>query len=581
MREISKISENLFEKIRSRFEDVRLGDENAETTSDASKARFFNFNYVSSDGEDFGNVTISVIDENNLKIYFSKNISLKLDEDQKKEWYAFLYDLRKFARRNLMSFDTRDISRSNLNIKDVRNVSRTDKGFGVKDVNMTTESRLYGTTKTSFENVGSARIRIVHTESVNHEVRGSRARHINAIYVENSQGERFRMQHNKLSGARAMARHVAEGGVPHDEVGQHISGIVQEMSDLGVFVRGMRRRTFEDAVSSAMIQASIDHYSNMHRQLNNLRGHRAYHTFVENFEPQAQQLDEVDVNELKERFVKKIFDDRMTAALPYVHKAYQLKEQAQQAQIQAVKDIIGGKIPLQLVTNEGMDEYMKMLSFNDADAMVVSVLEDIAARAASMPEVSRFAKHWASNWNGINEDDDQHIRENKALAVKLATQYIRDLGRLRESTELRTTVQAESHDDRGADLLDEGTWALPDTQDEIRQLVRLLSQPLQVGVDATNATSALYDLIGDDELFDRLGDLAEAEGPEADARDTVAHFLEEQMPGLFAKLGLGDTQELDQAPAQPKQPADAAPESNTESINRLLKLSGIQSFLVN
>ena len=51
-----------------------------------------------------------------------------------------------------------------------------------------------------------------------------------------------------------------------------------------------------------------------------------------NNEPQPQQLDEVDVNEIKERFVKKIFDDRMTAALPHVYKAYQLYEQQKQNQ---------------------------------------------------------------------------------------------------------------------------------------------------------------------------------------------------------------------------------------------------------
>ena len=43
MREIDKIAEGLFEKIRDRFEDVSLGNDNAKATSDPEKARFFNF----------------------------------------------------------------------------------------------------------------------------------------------------------------------------------------------------------------------------------------------------------------------------------------------------------------------------------------------------------------------------------------------------------------------------------------------------------------------------------------------------------------------------------------------------------
>jgi hypothetical protein len=593
MSEIEKIAENLFEKIRSRFEDVSLGDEKAEATSEPDKARFFNFDYVDSTGRNFGNVTVSIIDEGNLKVYFGKNISEGLTEEQQREWYAFLYDMRKFARRNLMVFDTRDVSRSNLQVKDLKHVSKSDKSYDISDVKQVAESRLYGTPKTSFENIGSARIRIVHTESVNPDVRGSRSRHINAIYVENSQGERFRMQHNKLSGARAMARHLGEGGQFHDSIGSEITRMVQEMHDLGVFVRGMRRRTFEDSTANSMLEAAVSYYHGMNRQLNHLKGPKAYRTFVENYQPQEQQqqLDEVDVNGIKDMFTRRIFDDRMSAALPYVYKAYKLQEQARTTQANRVKDIISGKADLELATNEGMDDYMKMLSFSDSDSMVVSVLEDIAQRAVTMPEIADFAAHWAKNWNSIKEDDGniEQIKEHKALAVKLATQYVRDLGRLKENSALRTTMENDMIDfDRGPNILDEGTWALPNDDKSMSELVELLKEPLPVGVDGTNATSALYHLIGDDELFDRLSDLANAEGGESDSRDTIANFLKERMPGLYAKMGLGDTQELDAAPNPPVNPpaptnttGSPKPENpNLEGLDRMLRLAGMNHVLV-
>ena len=71
--EIDGIAKNLFEKIRARFEGISVGDENAGSTSDPAKARFFNFDYIDKTCNNFGNVTISIIDGESLKIYFGKN----------------------------------------------------------------------------------------------------------------------------------------------------------------------------------------------------------------------------------------------------------------------------------------------------------------------------------------------------------------------------------------------------------------------------------------------------------------------------------------------------------------------------
>jgi hypothetical protein len=446
---------------------------------------------------------------------------------------------------------------------------------------------LYGTPKTSFENVGTARLRILHTESVNPDVRGSRARHINAIYVENAQGERFRLQSNKLPGARAIARHISEGGTPWDEVGQHINSMLQEMTDLSTFVRGMRRRTFEDGVATKMVEAAVAHYGNLHKQLNNLKSPRAYKTFVENFEPQAQQLDEVDLNELKERFVKKIFDDRMTAALPHVYKAYQLQEQYKQTQIQSIKQVIEGQAVLTLSTNEGMDEYMKMLRFQDTGSLVKSVLEDIATRAVTtMPEVADFASHWAKNYDTITETASEDILESQALAVQLATHYLRDLRNLKENTSLRIQVQRDETDlDPGPDLLGEGTMHYPRTPEELQAFQQVLSQPIPFGMDATNVTSVIGDLLFDDELFDRLGNLSDDLGEQADAVPAIKEWLKDNWPGLYEKLGLGN-QEIDTpavAPTQPPAPTPqttaAAPAQNpvglSEELKQMLRIAGL------
>lgn len=77
-----------------------------------------------------------------------------------------------------------------------------------------------------------------------------------------------------------------------------------------------------------------------------------------------------------------------------------------------------------------------------------------------------------------------------------------------------------------ADRLMEGTWQLPDTPEKQTKLIELMSQDLPVGADATNATEQLYDVLGDDRLFDELEALAERDA-NADARQVIYDRMQE------------------------------------------------------
>ena len=141
MRELDKIAEDLFDKIRSRFENVSIGDDKAKSTVDPTKARFFNFDYVDSTGYNYGNITISLIDENSLKVYFTKNIVLHMNKTCQDEWYAFLRGLRLFSKRNLLSFDTRDINRNNLQVRDLTNISKSDGTYAPNELTIRENTR--------------------------------------------------------------------------------------------------------------------------------------------------------------------------------------------------------------------------------------------------------------------------------------------------------------------------------------------------------------------------------------------------------------------------------------------------------
>ena len=56
MNNIEHRAEATFDQIRSKFGDISIGDEQAKSTLDPTKARFFNFDFIKG-GKNFGNIT--------------------------------------------------------------------------------------------------------------------------------------------------------------------------------------------------------------------------------------------------------------------------------------------------------------------------------------------------------------------------------------------------------------------------------------------------------------------------------------------------------------------------------------------
>ncbi len=92
--------------------------------------------------------------------------------------------------------------------------------------------------------------------------------------------------------------------------------------------------------------------------------------------------------------------------------------------------------------------------------------------------------------------------------------------------------------------LDEGTWKMPDNPKEIAALKKLMSRPLPIGntedekMYKDSASSKLYGLLGDDELFDALGELEDKGKEKADARPVIIKWFRQRAKD--DSYGLGD-----------------------------------------
>lgn len=326
---IEQTAEDLFDKIRNRFPNVSMGDEQQDPTQDPKTARFWNFNFVH-EGQNYGNITISLLD-NSLKIFFDKDIDTILDREQKNIWFDWIKSMRKFAMSHvyIKKFDVRDIAKSGLNLNDLKFISKssdtvTKNEVQTKEVN---ESKLYGTKRSSYQKLENVRIIARHSKPIVDEtVPGVRSRNIESFYIENAQGERFKLpEGTTINGARAYARHVKNGGQLNDDFGRHINKMIREMNSLRMFVRNTRGRTFEDIETKMMVETAIDHYGKIHADLLLIRSQRGYDQYKELWQPEVLDEDDIDIPSLRERFVKKIFDDRIDDALPIVYRAYSQK----------------------------------------------------------------------------------------------------------------------------------------------------------------------------------------------------------------------------------------------------------------
>ncbi len=145
------------------------------------------------------------------------------------------------------------------------------------------------------------------------------------------------------------------------------------------------------------------------------------------------------------------------------------------------------------------------------------------------------------------------IGEQEALVEDLKTMFIEQTLDNRIEAALPTlakiqgnTMKEANEFEAWANKLVEGTWALPETPEAKDKLYSLLNSALPVGPDAANATEQLYDIFGDDELFDRLSDLADRDA-NADARPIVIARMKElglEVPGVKANPDINEGDNL-------------------------------------
>ena len=325
----NNIATDLFYKIRSRFSGLKLGAETGEITINPEEARFFDFDYM--EGETpIGHVSISLAEQNSMKVYFSHGITESMDDSQKTNWYGFLKELRQFAKRRLLSFDTRDIAKDNLDKRDYAFLSQsaqpkpTQPNTIQKPVgeSIMSESTMYGSRLMSYQKLMDTRLIIKHNQAVMDDTQpGARTRHISALFVENQDGERFKYPFIHLAGARAMQRHVANGGLPYDDLGKSIIRMSEEIAQLKSFGNYVVRNDLMNSETNSVVEQSSSYLNSLREQIKALSKQSHYEAYKENFQAQEQfDVPQEVAEDFKEKFTVRNFKEDIASVFPVLYR---------------------------------------------------------------------------------------------------------------------------------------------------------------------------------------------------------------------------------------------------------------------
>lgn len=391
---IEFISQDLFDKIRSRFSNLEMGDEGGNVTMDPKKARFFDFDFVV-EGESIGSVSISINERGALKIFFSKGLMEDQDPILQEVWYNFLKDVRMFAKRRLLRFDTRDISKDNLNKNDFKFLSLA--GSQTMSEQKMVENR--NTTRSTYRMLDSAKVVLRHREPIVQDMHGARSRsnNIESIFIQNKLGERYKMPINSIRAAEAMARHVCNGGIPHDEVGKKIIEMASELEQLKEFDR---RAPLHDTMHSEVheiVEKTRGRIEHLKDCLNKLSRQGYYEEWKENL-PEVQSdsmvMDQATMENYKNMFTVSTFKEELSQYFPLIHKL--MKE--------------AGEVDLNTLVSEEEDKSCNECGMTECEC-------DKGTK--ELAEVEDF-NNWASNLvnktlsndqiNGLKKIVDQNIK---------------------------------------------------------------------------------------------------------------------------------------------------------------------------
>ena len=517
---LDKIALDLYGKIQTRFPNIKIGDENAAVLSkkeDIPRARFFEFEYEEN-GTPLGTVAITLDAQDGIVMQISGDIA----DSGNTSAYKFIRSFRQFAKNRLLKFDIQNIGKSNLDKRDYQfQAKRKEEPVMAQPAIM--ESTMYGTNRISYQDLGEARLVIKHNQAVDANVPGARTMHIESIYIENSQGERFKYPFKHLNGARALAEHIKHNGTPYDAIGKHITSLSEELAQLRKFKGYVTRNETISEAMGTVTSKVMERIDQVKKEIMHLQRPAYYESFAESFEEKtAEEIPEDVIENLVDRLTIRTFNEELKAVFPYI-----------------IGMLGEDDIPVKELNAEDM---LSELSKGTLKSYAKKAVDPSSEKSA-VNLASRAASKLATDDEDDGDADDRKAY-NRSQGVSRAIDRL-----AKESFE--SFMEAIVAEDDGG-IFSNNDEAQSAAIDELNQL---MSKELKGGPEGVNAIESLKGLIDDPEFIQSLADI----DSDLDVRPLVQQYIQSVDPKVAKQIDFDGESESE--PAALPEPAPApAPE---------------------
>ena len=535
---LDKIALDLYGKIQNRFPNIKIGDEHGEVLSkkqDIPRARFFEFEYEE-DGEPLGTIAINLDQDDGVVVQISGDLVNDNDNSNHHGAFKFIRSFKQFAKNRLLNFKIENTGKSGLDKRDYSFIAKRKELPVMPTAQPVMESKFYGTNRISYQDLGEARLIIKHSQPINPEFAAGRTMHIENIYVENAVGERFRYPFKHINGARALAEHVKAGGNPYDSIGQHITGLSEELAGLRKFKNYVGRQEQLSEAMSSVTGRVLERIEEIKKEVTSLQRESYYKTFAESYTATEEQiLPEELVNDLIDRLTIRTFNEELKSVFPYIAKFI---DESELPILDLGVDDILGETETQLderVTPEWIEVNSKAKELLARGMTVEQVAKQLGVQGPN----NGMTGSMGGLWGAINAAQ-QELKKPKPTFESPEDQF--------ES--FMDSLVNEDKDEIFSPNKDAKNVA-------IQKLNKIMSQELKGGPDGVNAVGSLKGLIDDPEFLLSLRDI----DADLDVRPLIQQFVLQQDPEVASQLQFGGEgeQEMPPAPEAPMAPEAPAP----------------------
>ena len=267
------------------------------------------------------------------------------------------------------------------------------------DVMEASLGKLSGSTKTSYQPLENVKIVLKHKKAIDEEIRGSRSRNIHSIFVQRGE-ERFKMAENNLQMARAMARHLYNGGEVHDSIGEAITTMAVDYRQLREFVSYVQRNKVINEDNQSIFELAVDRVKEIRETFKRLTGAKSYVIAVEslNENPVDKAADAVS-DSIGDRFTESHLDDKVINVISTLEKLQSRRTTFEESIMTAiesetfagVKDLLSEDDVVDFASPEArLGHQVTQMGYSAKDGTLSNYLQNIGSKISNGGQLNPF-----------------------------------------------------------------------------------------------------------------------------------------------------------------------------------------------